>query len=406
MLVHWIWLATRCGVSDRQKRAVLEACGDAEDVYFADGESYQTIAELSPQAKDALLDKNLAEAESILTQCTDKNIQVCTFHDSLYPARLKHIADPPLVLYYKGTFPKMDAAPVITVVGTRESSLYGNNVARRMGYQIAACGGIVVSGVAKGIDGMAMQGALLAGGTVIGVLGSGVDVVYPKSNKHLFADLERHGCLISEFPPETEPLRWNFPKRNRIMGGLSNGTVVIEAPQKSGSLITARDALELGRDVFVVPGNVDMPGFDGSNALLREGAIPVRNGWDVISEYAPIYPNVVKASLEEPAVEDHKELPKVAEEPMIPAKRSVSAKEKQKKPIDKAPTPPYSDLKAILDTLSDSQRAIVELLTEPCVVDEIIAQTGLSAAKVSMDLTLLQVRGIIKRLPGNRITLK
>ena len=164
MLVHWIWLATRCGVSDRQKRAVLEACGDAEDVYFADGESYQTIAELSPQAKDALLDKNLAEAESILTQCTDKNIQVCTFHDSLYPVRLKHIADPPLVLYYKGTIPQMDAAPVITVVGTRESSLYGNNVARRMGYQIAACGGIVVSGVAKGIDGMAMQGALLAGG--------------------------------------------------------------------------------------------------------------------------------------------------------------------------------------------------------------------------------------------------
>lgn len=406
MLVHWIWLATRPGVSDRQRKAVLEACGDAEDVYFADGESYGKISALSAEAWESLLDKNLTGAETILTQCTDKNIRICTFHDSLYPMRLKHIPDPPLVLYYKGTFPKMDDAPVITVVGTRESSLYGNNVARRMGYQIAACGGIVVSGMAKGIDGMAMQGGLLSGGTVVGVLGCGVDIVYPKSNQRLFADMERHGCLISEFPPETEPYRWNFPKRNRIMSGLSNGTVVIEAPQKSGSLITARDALEQGRDVFVVPGNVDMPGFDGSNALLRDGAIPVRNGWDVISEYAAMYPDAVRPFSGEPDVEGEHEQPKVAEKPILPAKRPASARRNQKKSIDNGASQPYSDLKAILDTLSNSQRSIVELLTEPRLVDDIIAETGISAAKVSMELTLLQVRGIIKRLPGNRITLK
>lgn len=406
MLVHWIWLATRPGVSDRQKRAVLEACGDAEDVYFADEAGYASVENLSAEAVAALSDKDLSGAEKILSRCTDKQIGICTFHDHRYPKRLKHIPDPPVVLYYKGELPDMDAAPAIAVVGTRKSSLYGNNVARRMGYQIAACGGIVVSGMAEGIDGMAMQGALLAGGPVIGVLGNGVDVVYPKSNKHLFADMERHGCLISEFPPETPPHRWNFPRRNRIMSGISNGTVVVEAPEKSGSLITARDALEQGRDVFVVPGNVDMPGFDGSNALLRDGAIPVRNGWDVLSEYAALYPHTVKARAEEPDVEPAKDLPKVAQNPVIPSKKTPSPRQKQKNPIDNGPQQPYSDLKAILPTLSDTQRAIVELLTEPRLVDDIIAETGISTAKISMELTLLQVKGIIKRLPGNRICLK
>ena len=410
MLIHWIWLSTRQSLSDRQKCAVLEAFGDPEDAYFADQGAYDRIEGISQAGREALADKSLLEAEQILQKCTDQQIRLCTFHDAAYPKRLKHIDDPPLVLYCKGYLPDMDAAPVIAAVGTRKSSAYGNTVAQRMGYQIARCGGILVSGIAEGIDGMAMRGALLAGGTVVGVLGSGVDVVYPKVNRHLFADTERSGCLISEFPPETPPYKWNFPKRNRIISGLSNGVVVIEAPERSGSLITARQAADQGRDVFAVPGNVDMPTFDGSNALLRDGAIHVRNGWDVLSEYEAAYPGKVHPF--DPGAGQitfsgsEKSMPKVAQKALSPAKKRSVDRKKDNKPIDNGEKPPYSDVKDILPTLTDEQRSIVELLTSERLVDDIIAESGLPAGKVSAILTVLEIKGIIRRLPGKRITLK
>ena len=410
MLIHWIWLATRPDMSDRQKKLVLDAFGDPEDVFCAEEEALLQIEGIHREAIASLMDKNLTQAQKILRQCVDKEISVCTYHDKAYPNRLKHIVDPPLVLYHKGQIPNMDAAPVIAAVGTRKASAYGMNVARRMGYQISGCGGILVSGVAEGNDGMAMQGALLAGGRVVGVLGCGADVVYPKCNRRLFEDMERCGCLISEFPPETLPYKWNFPRRNRIMSGLSNGVVVIEAPERSGSLITARQALEQGRDVFCVPGNVDMPTFEGSNALLREGAIPVRNGWDVVSEYEAMYPGVVHLMdaehLSAAVSDDDKILPKVAEMPHSPAKKRPSDKKKEKKPIDNSDKPSYSDVKDMLPKLPENERQIVELLTSERLVDDLITETGLHPAKVGAALTMLEIKGIIKRLPGKRITLK
>lgn len=410
MLIHWIWLATRPNMNDRQKKLILDAFGDPEDAFCEGETAYLQVEGLHKEALDSLKDKNLTEAQKILRQCVDKGISVCTFHDEAYPKRLKHITDPPLVLYHRGLIPDMESAPVIAAVGTRRASAYGMNVSRRMGYQIVACGGILVSGVAAGIDGMAMQGALLAGGTVIGVLGCGVDVVYPKSNSRLFADMERNGCLISEFPPETPPYRWNFPRRNRIISGLSNGVVVIEAPEGSGSLITARQALEQGRDVFCVPGNVDIATFAGSNALMRDGATPVRDGWDVVCEYEAMYPNAVHpmvASVEiEDTATDDKVVPKVAEKPRYPEKKRPSDKKKEKKPIDNCPKQSYSDLKDKLSKLPDTERQIAELLTTERLVDDLIAETGFPAAKVGAALTLLEIKGIIKRLPGKRISLK
>ena len=410
MLIHWIWLATRPSLNDRQKKLALDAFSDAEDAYCAKQEDYRQIEGLTQEEVGSLMDKNLTFAEEILRQCIDKQIKICLFSDEAYPQRLKNIVDPPLVLYYRGNLPAMDHLPVITAVGTRGASAYGLQVARRMGYQIAGCGGLVVSGVAKGIDAMAMQGALLAGGAVVGVLGCGVDVVYPAANRDLFADIIRNGCLISEFPPETPPHKWNFPRRNRILSGLSNGVVVIEAPQGSGALITARQALEQGRDVFSVPGNVDMPSFEGSNALLREGAIPARNGWDVIGEYEMLYPQIIHKTDAEPAegydnVQEKMPL-KLAQEVVSPRKKQKSHRKKEKKLIDKEVKQPYSDVKGILPSLPDTQRQIVELLTEERLVDEIIEQTGLPAAKVSAALTVLEIKGIIRRLPGKRIVLK
>lgn len=291
MLVHWIWLAHRPGVNDRMKAALLRHFQDPEDIFYADSGAFGHIDGLTAEAVESLQDKNLAPAEEILEACGRTKLHVLTFRDAAYPVRLRNIADPPVVLYYKGRLPELDALPVIGIVGTRKASAYGLTTAKRMGYQIGKCGGIVVSGMAYGIDGMAMAGALTAGQKTVGVLGCGADIVYPLSNKALFKDVEEYGCILSEFPPGYPPGKWTFPRRNRIISGLSNGVLVIEAPEKSGALITARMAAEQGRDVFVVPGNIDQPGFVGSNRLLRDGAIMVSSGWEVLSEYEGLYPD-------------------------------------------------------------------------------------------------------------------
>ena len=405
MLIHWIWLATRPGLSDRQKLAVLDTFRDPEEVFYAEKESFSNVQGMTQAGAEALCDKNLTQAKEILNDCVEKGIQICTYHDGAYPARLKNIADPPLILYYKGNLTGLDDSPVIGVVGTRKASAYGLTTSKKMGYQIAKCGGILVSGLAEGNDGSAMAGALTAGGKVIGVLGCGVDVVYPPMHRSLYRDTEKNGCLISEFPPKTPPYKWNFPKRNRIISGLSNGVLVVEAPYKSGSLITAREAADQGRDVFVVPGNIDVPTFHGSNALLRDGAIAVSSGWDVVSEYAAVYPDKIRKENGETVFlsEQEKVLPKVAQKPETPAKNPLFDRKKEKKPIDNGPKKTYSDQQ----NLSDEERELLKPLQKgEALVDDLIAASGLPAGKVLSMLTMLQIRGIVELLPGKRVALK
>ena len=293
MLLHWIWLSIREHVSDRMKVELVRRFQDPEEIYFANSDSFRQVEGLRAEGVASLLDKNLQPAQKILRDCQRENLGILTFQDAAYPARLKNIPDPPVVLYYKGKLPDFDSYPAIGVVGTRKASAYGMNVAKKMGYQIARCGGIVVSGMAYGIDGMATQGALMADMPTVGVLGCGADIVYPRSNRKLFEDMQQYGCLLSEFVPGTPPAGFNFPRRNRIISGLSCGVLVVEAPEKSGALITAQAALDQGRDVFVVPGNIDVDTFVGSNRLLRSGAIAVGSGWDLMSEYEMQYPDTI-----------------------------------------------------------------------------------------------------------------
>ena len=412
MLIHWIWLSTRPGVSDRARAELLRHFQDAEDIYFTEESAYAVADGLSEDAVAALCDKNLTSAEAILEECNRKQIHILTYRDAAYPARLRNISDPPVVLYYKGRLPDFDGSPLIAVVGTRSASSYGLTVAKRMGYQIASCGGIVVSGMAYGIDGMAMRGALSAGASVIGVLGCGVDIVYPLSNRSLFADTEQNGCLLSEFAPGTPPQKWNFPKRNRLISGLSCGVLIVEAPEKSGALITASQAAEQGRDVFVVPGNIDMPSCTGSNALLRDGAIAVSSGWDVLSEYAAQFPDKIhreSGRSHQTAYPDEVEMAtqdstlKVAQKPKKPAVKA----EKTKKEIDKTVPCQYSDAERKRPALQGDEAKIVALLEQGVeLVDNIIAETGMAAGAVLAVLTMLEVKGVIQRLPGKRVKLK
>ena len=411
MLVHWIWFSMRQNVSDRVKVELLQHFRDPEEIFYAGKDAFCQVEGLTEDGFASLQDKDLQKAEWVLRQCKQEKLGILTIQDAAYPARLKNISDPPAVLYYKGSLPDFDGSPLVGVVGTRRASAYGLTAAKRLGYQIARCGGIVVSGMAKGIDSMAMGGALTAGGTVVGVLGCGADMVYPPSNKDLFADTVNYGCILSEFAPGTPPYAWNFPRRNRIISGLSCGVLVVEAPEKSGALITANQALEQGRDVFVVPGNIDVPTFVGSNRLLRDGAIAVSTGWDILCEYEAVYPDKIRR-------EDGKvhltvypdEVAKsamVAQKPETPKKNTAGKQKNDKKVIDNAKQPTYSDVNKDLSAHSPEERAVVAALRSgERLVDDVIAEVGLPTAKILSMLTIMEIKGIIRRLPGKRIALK
>ena len=412
MLQHWIWLAHLEGMNDWTRSELLRRFGDPEDIFFLDTDVKTSIAGLSDQAKKALCARDLSNAERILEKCYNTGIRLLTLRDAAYPKRLKNISDPPLVLYYKGTLPDMDSIPVIGIVGTRKASIYGMQVARRMGYQIGRCGGAVVSGLASGVDSMAMLGALTAGQRVIGVLGCGVDIVYPRSNRELYEDVERYGCLISEFAPGTAPARWTFPKRNRIISGLSCGVLVVEAPEKSGALITARQALDQGRDVFVVPGNIDTPTCVGSNRLLRDGAIPVGCGWDVMMEYEMLFPGKIHRDNTLPeqhgSIQKEEIIPQPGDKKAPVLKKEQALKdENDKKVIDKEQSSPYSDVNDVLQKLTPEEQTVVSALGSGVrLVDDVIAETGLTTGKVLAMLTMLELKGVIKRHPGKRISMK
>ena len=413
MLVHWIWFAHRPDLTDRMKLHLLQHFQDPEEIYFAREDNFLQFEELTQEAQTSLQDKTLTASEEILEICHREKLQILTYQDSAYPVQLKNIPDPPVLLYCKGSLPDLNGSAVIGVVGTRSASAYGLTTAKRMGYQIGRCGGIVVSGMAKGIDAEAMSGAMMAGAPVVGVLGCGADIVYPLSNRKLFRDTESYGCILSEFAPGTPPVGWHFPKRNRIISGLSCGVLVVEAPEKSGALITARQALDQGRDVFVVPANIDVASFDGSNRLMRDGAIPAFSGWDVFSEYESRYPDRIHrdSGIEQPpdlSVRTE-QIPtaKVAEKVCVPKKKQSSGEEGCKKIIDKAAPSPYIDLNDKLPKLSHDEASIVAALRSgQRQVDDVIAETGMTTGKLLALLTMLELKGVIRRLPGKRISLK
>ena len=394
MLEHWIWFSYIPERFYREKQLLLQRFHDPEELYYCDGKAIPT---LPPQLTEYLDNKDLTQARAVLTQCEKKNIGILTFRDASYPTKLRNITDPPVVLYYKGRLPDWENVPVIGVVGTRKASAYGLQNARRFAGEIAADGGLIVSGAASGIDAAAMMGALSQSRPVVGVLGCGVDRIYPASNRELFAETEKSGCLISEYAPGVPPNSWNFPRRNRIISGMSDAVLVVEAPLKSGALITARDAAEQGREVFTVPGNIDSDTCAGSNALLQDRAIPVFSGWDVLREYADLYPGKVKKTS---VVFSEEPLPEPA---AIPPKRERS----DKKSVDKPKISEYSDRERPKPVLSPQEQQIYDCLTaEPQQVDAVIAKSGLPTATVLTILTKLSIKGVTDNLPGRRVSLK
>ena len=406
MLLYWIWFAELKEISLLQKRRLLEYFHDPEELYNTSDAALEQLG-LPEKLRRALQEKSLQLAEQILHNCIGKNIGVLPVTDSAYPSRLRNTEDAPIVLYYSGRLPDWESAPFIGVVGTRKASAYGLQIARQMGRQIASGGGRIVSGGAIGGDTAAMLGAMDEDHPVVGVLGCGVDVVYPPSNRKLFDAVRKNGCLVSEYPPGTQALSWHFPARNRIISGISSGVLVVEAPRRSGALITAQRALEQGRDVFVVPGNINTITCEGSNALLQEGAIPIFSGWDVLSGYEFLYPGKLHKQKAMRVDFCEQTAAKVAQNPMIPAKNGATVGNAQKKSIDNRGVSTYSELKNKQAALSEDEKTILALLTQkPQEPAELIAQLDMPSGKVLSLLTMLTIKGFALKHPGGRISLK
>lgn len=295
--IYWIWLAERAGQASALAVKLINRYGNASSVYAASADDIERdLADsLSSReigrARQILADKSTDTAERILEDATSLGQRVIVPTDEDYPRGLASLRNAPMVLYVMGTLPRMKDELCVAVVGTRTMSDSGRRNSYAMGYGLAAGGAVVVSGMALGCDGMALSGAISAGGRTVAVLGGGVDVIYPKDHAILYNTILKSGAIISEYPPGTRPSGYNFPVRNRIISGLSAGSVIVEASAGSGALITARHAINQGRNVFAVPGEVGLPGSEGTNDLIKNGAYVATCAEDVLSEYEFLYPH-------------------------------------------------------------------------------------------------------------------
>lgn len=390
-LRYWVWLTALEGLRSVSIPRLMDRFGGPMEIYFAPYEAYDDVEGLTGAEKAQLRNKDLARTEEILEICQRENVRIMTIQDADYPERLRQIADPPPVLYVRGRLPFLDELPAIAVVGTRKASPYGIKTATRLGQEIAAAGGCVVTGLALGVDAAAARGALLENGTVVGVLGSAVNVNYPPANALLIDDVAAIGAVVSEFPPGYPIRGENFPRRNRIISGLSCGVCVVEAPRRSGALITANLALEQGRDLFAVPGNADSPNSVGPNELLKDCAKAVTCGMDILEEYTGLFPSAIDPTAQT----------------FTPAPPAVPEAQENKSDVDKPRRISYIDVdKALAGFPEDQQRMLSCLKEGEAHVDDIIAATGFSPAKVLAGMTVLTIKGVVKALPGKRYRLE
>ena len=386
MLKYWLWLTELPGLTNQTRLALLRHFPTPEDVYYADPEEV-LLTEGITRAQAALLkNKDLSAADRILADCQRLNIQLLTLQDAAYPSRLKNIYDPPCLLYVKGRLPVFDEEVAVAVVGTRDCTPYGVTCAEKLGYGLTRGGGLVVTGLARGIDAAATRGALRAGGVTAAVVGNGLDVHYPPESRYLYEDVAAAGVLLSEYPPGAEPAGWHFPVRNRILSGLCIATLVVEAPERSGALITAGTALEQGREVFAVPGPIDAPTSVGCNQLIRDGGGLVSEAWDLLREYESRFPDRLR-----PGEAKH--------QPSI-----VGYQARQK--TEPKPVPPSVSLSCNDLSLTDDQIALLRALPEeePMLVDDLIELTDLPTRRVLSALTVLEIEHLIEQHSGKRYT--
>ncbi|MDD2421004.1 MAG: DNA-processing protein DprA [Heliobacteriaceae bacterium] len=348
----WLALAALPGIGARRFHALLKRFGTAQAAWLANEQEWDGVGGLTSKGWRKTL---AARKPELITRLQERlalgDLYAVTLRDEIYPELLRHIPDPPPVLYVKGTLQPEDR-DAIAIVGTRKASPYGEKVCREIANGLGRYGRTVISGLARGIDGVAHRGALAAGGRTIAVLASGVDKIYPPEHQGLALQIVAQGALVSEYPPGTPAEAGRFPARNRIISGLAQGVIVVEAAEKSGALITADQALEQGREVFAVPGPVTVRHSLGCHRLIQQGAKLVVSIEDILTE--------------------------------VPGSLAVAGQE---------PTMALS---------AQETRVLSKLHWEPKNTGELVQATGLPGAELAVVLTLLEMKGLIRQLPGGR----
>lgn len=381
-LVFWIWLSSLTTLRQKARVALWEEYGSPERIWNAAAASNLSFKGMTQSDRNIISSRNLDDAAEILSNCARQGISVIPMSSPDYPERLKNIYCPPFVLYVKGILPPVDELPVISVIGTRKASTYGLKMGRQLAFDISKSGALIVSLLTAGIDSSAAEGALLAGNGCIGVLGT----PHEGEKSSLVDEIAVNGAVISEYPPGAGRNRSYFRERNRIAAGLSLGVVVVEAPENSGTAFFVSEALDQGKEIFAVPGNADSENSAGTLRLLRLGATPVGNGWDVLAGYRDVYPflrknseTVPDYSIQKHGAQDRKNEPAISDT----AKSSTSS---------------IIDWRDVKYGLSDDQLKIVSVLMKgPGSVDSIIVQSEMRAQKVLSQLTILEIKGVVTR---------
>ena len=366
-LKYWLAINKIPNIGPVTIKKLWEHFGSIKSAWEADEKSIWEINEIhKPGARAFLENRDKVDLESELGSITEQNLKVFTLDDEDYPEWLKNIYDPPPVLYLKGDILKIDQK-ALAIVGTRMASHYGREIARKLAFELSSLGFTIVSGMALGIDTLAHQGAIEANGKTIAVLGCGVDIVYPPSNRQLSQEIEKSGALVSEFPLGTGTEKGNFPRRNRIISGLSLGVVVVEGHYDSGAMITAKCALDQGREVFAVPGNVELDQSKGPHWLIKQGAKLVESVDDILEELNFQLPT---------------------------SNLKINSKSQ------------LQTIKRDYSNLSPEEQKVISVLSlEPKYIDNVSTDSGLTIPQVLSLLMMLEVKKIIRQIPGKMFIL-
>jgi DNA processing protein len=367
----WVALNMTPGIGPRAAAKLLERFGSAEAVYSATRVELERLR-LLPEAVDSIIARDLhSRAESELENVKQIGCDILILDDGVYPSLLREIYDPPITLYVKGAWSECLDQPCVAIVGSRRCSTYGQNAAVMLARDLAQRGVTIVSGFARGIDAAAHRGALEGGGRTIAVLGTGIDEVYPRDHKKLAEEiLDGGGAMVTQFPLATPPVPENFPYRNRIISGLSLGVVVVEAAENSGSLITARLAIEQNREVFAVPGNITSRNSFGTNYLIKGAGAKLVQQWQDVAAELP---------------------PQIAAKLLPPP---LGEKKKQKSLADQLAFVPQG--------LSGFEQSVFKLLSadNPAHIDVLVDQSRLSISDLTSALLTLEMRDLVRALPG------
>ncbi len=406
--VYWIFLQSVIGVGSRKLLPIINHFGSAKTFAECRYEDLRELGLLTKSELERFSKTTLDDCRQIMAECNQLGYNIVTPNDKNYPKMLAQIPDPPAVLYVLGELPDLSNSVCIAMVGTRKCSNTGKSIARELAYRLTKAGAVIISGGAVGIDSSSHIGALRADGKTYAVLGCGLNYPYLAVNAELREEISKNGALISEYPPNAPASRYTFPVRNRIISGLCLGTVVVEATYSSGSLITVDHALEQGRDIFVIPGEISNPLYAGSNRLVRDGAIAITTPYDILCEYNSFYPHVLDLTgcqdiiscIDSPVQDDIND---IVPEATIKPKKDKKLKLGKKKNCQ----PKEKSVEIDTKGLSDNAKKLVDLFknSESQYFDIVTQKSDLTPSDAIAALTELEIMGIVSAQPGGRYIL-